>query len=285
MMVHGSIIYSRPDTGCEENIMQAELASGLGLKIDKSTKHRRIFRIANGRNVQAVGLVSTKCYFSNELWRELDVDFYVFSHLVTQIIMGMSFLDTTKTLVDNRHRLRIRKSLRRRPFRVSRLNNPRRRLPCFVASFPALANPDTGSDVDLMSLSYVTSRGFLIEDVEDEEANVEFADGSTARLTGKVKVDIALDSKDFVKENMTFYVLENLTCDILLGEDFIFGKDVFQKYQQYFIMDEKERLGSEVSTIIWQKKAEKLLSRLGFRRKRSSSTQQYLSGEWRSAHT
>jgi hypothetical protein len=47
-----------------------------------------------------------------------------------------------------------------------------------------------------------------------------------------------------------FYVLKDLTCDILIGDEVLFKNDVFQTYQASISEEEVEEL-SEVNTIVW----------------------------------
>ncbi|PMD66942.1 uncharacterized protein K444DRAFT_2526 [Hyaloscypha bicolor E] len=262
LTIYGATFMARPDSGCEDNIVDEHTVAALGLYIDRSASNQKIFRMANGRSARAVGLTSVSCYFPNEPWKELQIQFYVFARLNTPMIIGLSFLDDTQTLVENRHRLQPRTSSCRGPFKVSRLNRPKRWLKCLVDLAPVLANPDTGSDIDLMSLAYVQKRGFEWQPVEPEESTVEFADGSTAQLSGKLVASLAICSDVFSTETMTFYVLENLTCDMLFGEDFLQMKEIFRPHTTALTTHEVDMSISDANTILWQKKAEARL--LGF---------------------
>ena len=102
--------------------------------------------------------------------------------------MGMPFLDETQTLVKYQHRFQPRVIPKYRPIQLNSLNSPRRRLYCLVESQPELANADTGSDLDLMSLDYVLKRGFSMTAVGLSSSTIQFADGSTSELEGKVSV-------------------------------------------------------------------------------------------------
>jgi hypothetical protein len=266
MIVRGLMIHSRPDSGCEENIMSAKIAAELDLSINQSAEHIKRFRVANGKEVEAIGMVSTYGCFPNEFHQEMRLDFYVFPQLVTPLIMGMSFLAKTHTLTTNTHRLMPREPRVSGPYRVSLVDSPRRRLRCIAASFPAIANPDTGSDVDLISLSYAMQRQLQLEPIHDEESEVEFADGSKARLTGKVTIPLIVCSESPLEGEMTFYVLNDLTCDILFGEHFLHANEIFQKHQTAFTTTDAEG-HSDINTILWSTRAEKCFSRLISRRK------------------
>jgi len=256
LRIYGTTFMARPDSGCEDNIVDERMVAALGIYVDRSASNQKIFRMANGRSAQAVGMASVTCYFPNEPWKELQTQFYVFARLNTPMIVGLSFLDDTQTLVENRHRLQPRESSSRGPFKVSRVNRPKRWLRCLVNCAPVLANPDTGSDIDLMSLEYVKKRGFQWQPIEADESIVEFADGSTAQLSGKLVASVAICSDPFATETMTFYILENLTCDMLFGEDFLQMKDVFRLHTTALTSHEMDMSIADANTILWQRKRE-----------------------------
>ncbi len=60
---------------------------------------------------------------------------------------------------------------------------------------------------------------------------------------------------------MTFYVLEDLTCDILFGENFLHPNDIFQKHQTALGTCDGDGF-SDANTIFWHRKGERHLSRL-----------------------
>lgn len=116
MIIDGSTIISRPDSGSEENIMWINLAQSLGLAIDSAPECQKEFRIADGKIVKALGRTMVNCCFAKDRMVELLWVFYVFQHLVSPLIMGMAFLDETETLAKHRHRLEPRKISPTSPF-------------------------------------------------------------------------------------------------------------------------------------------------------------------------
>ena len=273
LIIRGTILPTRPDSGCDDNIMRVSVASYLDLPISRRKEHRKSFRVANGKSVEAVGRVSIWSCFPDEPWKEMRLNFYLLPKVVTPLIMGMSFLASKKVLSENRHLLRPRKVKRRGPYQVSLLDSPKRRLRCIAQSEPASGNPDTGSEIDLMSLSYVTKRGFELEKIENEEAEVVFADGSLATLAGKVTISLIVCSDSPLEGEMLFYVLEDLTCDILFGEDFLHSNEIFQKHQTAFSTIEADGF-SEANAVFKKNKFEKLLSRFFRGGKKKASTEE-----------
>lgn len=260
MMIHGSPLVSRPDTGCEENMMSLKVVAQLGLFLDRNHMHRKSFRVANGRIVEAMGAVTTTCCFPNEPFRELTLRFYVLPTLIAQLVMGLPFLEETRVLVENRHRLQPRKRKSKHP-QVSHVNNSKHRLRCAINEVSALAVPDTGSDIDLMSMEYVKRRSFVMEPVDRGVSHIQFIDGGTAVLAGKVTVYVIIDAEKEVMGMMTFHVLEELTCDILFGEHFLQSNEIFSKHSDHVIEDDVLSSSCDANGILWLSKTEITLSR------------------------
>lgn len=260
MIIHGLTIDSRADSGSEDNIMSRDLISHLQLRIDDSLEHHKQFRLANGNFVSALGRINIKCAFAKDPSVELCCTFYIFSQLISPMIMGMAFLDETETLVKYRHRLQPR-LLAGTP-QLCSLNTSRCRLLCIVDSLPSLANADTGSDMDLMSLAYVRRRGFVMTEVDLECSTIEFADATTALIIGKVDVPVAIGGYEGHQILNAFYVLEELTCDVLLSEEYLFETNAFVRYRHAFSYEDCDDDAVDVNTIMWVNTTEKDFSRL-----------------------
>ena len=261
IIIQGLTFISRPDSGSEENIIAAAVLSALDVKMDTAPEHCKEFRIANGRSVWALGRITINCSFAKDCTVELRCVFYVFQTLTSALIMGMPFLDETQTLVKHQHRFQPRTIPSFRPIQLSSLNSPRKRLYCLVDSQPRLANADTGSEIDVMSLDYALKRGFSMTAVGLSSSTVQFADGSTSELVGKVSVLIVLGTPEGPRVTATFYVLDGLTCDILFGEDFLDKTTAFETYRDAFSIIECDNDAAEVNGIVWFNAVESYLSR------------------------
>jgi hypothetical protein len=113
-MEDGKIVDSRPDSGSEENLIDVAQARLLGLIVNTGPENQREFLVANGKVVHSVGRVFTTCWFPKDLPEEataIDIDFFVLPHLAIPIVVGMSFLDSMRCLVENKHRLQPRNYL------------------------------------------------------------------------------------------------------------------------------------------------------------------------------
>lgn len=175
--------------------------------------------------------------------------------------MGMPFLDETQTLVKYQYRLQPRIIPSFLPIQLSSLNSPRQRLYCLIDSQPKLANADTGSEIDIMSLEYALKRGFSMTAVGLSTSTVQFADGNTSELAGKVSVLIVLGTPEGLRVFTTFYVLEGLTSDILFGEDFLDKTTAFETYRNAFSIIDCDNDAAEVNGIVWFNTTESRVSR------------------------
>lgn len=263
MIIEGMTIVSRPDSGSEDNIISADVLSSLGLEMDTAQEHQKVYRVASGSLVRVLGRVMiNNCTFASDSTLQLCCIFYVFKTLICPLLMGMSFLDETETLIKYRHRLQHRTVAQSGPMQLSSLNNPRRRLYCLANSQPKLANADTGSEINLLSLAYIRERDFVRNPVGLSSSTVQFADGSTAELSGRVDVLIVLGNSEGPRIPTTFYVLDGLTCDILFGEDFLEETVAFRTYRDAFSMIECDDDIAEVNGIVWFNTMEQRLDAL-----------------------
>ena len=262
MIVHGAAITSRPDSGSEENIILAGLVTELGLLIDSSPEHQKEFRLANGKVVKALGQIIISCSFEKGPKIGLSCLFYVFEFLITPIIMGMTFLEETETLNKHRYRLQPRSTPPAALLQLCSIGYPRRRLYCLADDEPQFATADTGSEIDLISPAYIKKRGLVMAEIDVLRSVVQLADGSTSRLLGKVFVSIVLGNSESPPYLREFYVLDGLTCDILLGEDFLEQVSAFTTYHYASSIDDEDDGVRAVNTIIWFNTVEWGLSRL-----------------------
>ncbi len=172
----------------------------------------------------------------------------------------MAFLDQTETLSRNRHRLQLRNTPRDGPLQLCNLNNPKRSLICITESQRMLATADTGSEVDLISSAYAAKRNFRVRQVNTAKSRVQFADATIGLLEGKVDLSIVIGHSQGPQFFMTFYVIKDLTSDLLLGEDILNDTDAFKTYPEAFFVEDGDGT-SGVNAIVWLNTIESILSR------------------------
>ncbi|RYP70289.1 hypothetical protein DL769_005034 [Monosporascus sp. CRB-8-3] len=264
-----SEVLAFPDTGSDQNVISLDMVHDVGLEMAEISKESAKFSIANGKVVEAVSQVTARFAFAKGSPSDspnLDCLFYVFSKLAVPIIIGMAFLDKTETFSRHRNRLVEEIVLSMQALRVSSIGKTKKDLVCQLNNYVGCASADTGSDLDLVSPEFATSRSFQIEPAFER---LEFADGSYGITCGVIQVTFAVGNQDEVRGfirrgeaiERDFYVLESLTSDILVGIDTIEELNIFRHHSESFIPS-IPRLGlSDVNVIRYVGTVERLAKR------------------------
>ena len=260
LIIRGSPIVARPDSGSAANIASLDLIKEKFWEYDRSPDYQREFRVANGKYVKALGRILLEVVFAKDTSIAAICEFYIFQNLVTPVIMGMPFLEGTETFIKNKRCLEVQSLPVGGPLQICSLNSPRCQLHCQIDFERGLANLDTGSEADFMSLAYVRRRGIHMKGANMTSSMVQFADGSIAFLAGEVDINIVIGKQDGPSWFMTFLVLEGLTCDILLGEDFLYESEAFETYHEAFVESDPGE-GCDANTIVLLRTAGSFLSR------------------------
>ncbi|KAK0657803.1 hypothetical protein B0T16DRAFT_402570 [Cercophora newfieldiana] len=228
----GSItVTASPDTGSDESIIPFELASRLGLEVKVVDEKEMFFALANGKVVKSLGVADIRCSFGAQSPaasgppETMEFMVHVFESLAVPAILGAAFLEETETFTKHRDRLVEELVPSMQSLRVCSVGKPKRGLVCRLDTFIGCATADTGSDMDLVSPQFVQQRGLKVRDGDIEL--LEFADGSTGETRGSIDISFAIgnvhDVHGFVPRgnvlDLEFFVLDNLTSDILVGRD------------------------------------------------------------------
>jgi hypothetical protein len=287
MIIHGKQFSTQPETGCAVNAITVEVAAQLKCSYSKEPKDCPIFKTANGKVMTALGRTKLQCSFVGGVFGQMLRTFYIFPTLATDVsvIMGKKFLDQTKTLTKYRRLLRERTKKASTAWRVMKVvTAPQMNyLQCYLDSHLVLANADTGSEIDLISRTYATYRGFDIKPVGSNEEMVEFANGSVERLSGKTRLKFdTIPGKTTVAKSSqmaevssqpmetrhpavtsetsspdhyrTFYILDTLTCSVLLGESLLNSINAFTNHQYAFVDDPDGIADDQINGIWWHRK-------------------------------
>lgn len=254
MFLNGFLYNTTPDTGSLENAISADEVRRLQIKTSGSS---RKFLMADGSRAVSLGTVRLKCAFARSKEGTTWQSFNVFDNLAVPVIIGKTFLDVSKTLTLHRDRLEIDLTSAKRFPRVMHLDQPRQLMRCFVNGKLVYANPDTGSEVDLMSPNYPRENMLNVEGLMEGEDWVQFANGRTARLLGKVHVDFDIYDGRYgsptgqLGHSRTFYLLDGLTTDILLGEAALFDMQVFTEHKDSFVDLDDCGLFDAINLVTW----------------------------------
>lgn len=225
------------DTGSEENIISDELAKSLGYSYG-TTSGPQQFMLANGNIVESIGCITTRCSFENhgsDPAEAITCIFHVLLKLAAPLIVGMAFLEETKTLIEHRERLVRFPRPAIQALNVYSVGRPRKQLHCRLNENSVLATPDTGSEVDLISPRFALERGLFT--IRGSGEMIEFADGSVALTSGIVQATLQVIGGGNINSSIQstisfeFLLLDTLVHDVLIGEDSLEELRVFTQNQ------------------------------------------------------
>lgn len=237
IMIKGRKIRGQPDTGAEGgNFISQDLASELGLTMRNENDDCKSFSIGNGKVMRAIGSVKALCTFVKEPQTKFKCWFYVCEKLASPLIMGFQFLEKTKTMSVFKNRLEDRfPSTNIYPMLnlIGSTKQSKRRVAAFIDGRYTYINPDSGSDLDLMSSRYVKSRDYKIDRRRECRKRIRLADTTIVETIGQVSATLTLnDGSSYLK---LFDVLPGLTSDVLLGESALEEIDAFTAYESSFV--------------------------------------------------
>jgi Aspartyl protease len=229
--LNGARVMAFPDTGAEKNVISLDFA--VRNKLDIQCNSQLKFQLPTGKVSRSVGTAYLPWQFFNEP-RVFKILFSVLPECTHDVIIGGKFLKFTQTLTKFAHRIKMKLLPFPPRLGVKLLGSQRQRVWGSLDGERAVAVPDTGSDVMLVSTAYAMQRGFKISDQKDYQLELEFADGSRAFTRGLVKgVDWSFDDSD-TSYQCDFHVLDNLPVDVVLSNDFLFGVNAFSEYASSF---------------------------------------------------
>ena len=229
--LNGAQVTAFPDTGAEKNVISLDFAVRNKINIQRDSQLE--FQLPTGKVSRSVGTAYLPWRFSHES-KVFNILFSVLPKCTHDVIIGGNFLKFTQTLT--KFARRIKTKLLPFPPRlgVKLLGSQKQRVRGSLDGEHVVAVPDTGSDVMLVSTAYAKQRGFRIFGQNDCRSELEFADGSRAFTRGLVKdIDWSFDDSD-TSYQCDFHVLDNLSVDVVLSNDFLFNVNAFSGYDSSF---------------------------------------------------
>lgn len=230
--MNGSVYNALPDTMASKNAMSEGFAVSIGAIIDRSPGKQHTFVNAVGKSFRSLGETTMEVSFLDDPSKKIWQTFTLFQNCAAPLVIGDPFLRMTETLTKFRYRLKKVTCTVKRCWRVCYMDVPRRQLSCAIDGHSVFANADTGSEIDLVSLEYANQCGWHIEKLGPDDGFVELADGSIVKVAGYVEAWLEVDGKSSRK---TFYVLDRLQCDVLLGDETLYSLDAFNQHESLFV--------------------------------------------------
>lgn len=237
--VNGKSEYAVPDTGVTANVMTAEMASSLGVAIDRDPAKRHRFKNAAKCSFQALGTASLDLSFDGSSGKTWRCEFAIVEKCAAPITLGKAFLDAAEIFTRFRHRL-VKAALNvrgkvgeglKKAWRLMLMDSPRQKIACHLDGELALATADSGSDIDLVSGLYAQSHGWQVTPLPDDEGYVILANEDIVKVAGYVDADLSLPGKSIRRR---FYVLDGLASEVILGDETLEEMQVFCEHAGLF---------------------------------------------------
>jgi hypothetical protein len=261
VLVEGNVARALPDTEAGYNVVTETYAKSMGATLDRSPHIQKTFTNAVGRKFQSCGIAELNIALPKDAGKVLRSKFAVLKKCAEPLVLGNSFLRENEIFTKAGYSHDLVKAVSssvaassKRMFRVMHMEQPRQKLTCALDRQHALANADTGSDIDLVSLQYARSRGWEIKRLhEHEESYVMLADEDEVQLAGYVEACLSVEGNEMMKR---FYVLQGLVCDIILGDPTLESLDVFKNFKDSFI--DWHQGEDSMCMITWAKRFDKV---------------------------
>jgi predicted aspartyl protease len=230
--LQGANVSAFPDTGAATNYISLPYTQRHGLVINKNVQ--KSVKFGDGSVISIVGTATLPFSFAGETKKHV-LTFHVLRNSVHDIVLGSQFLRATETFTRFAHRVgrKVRESVNRGAHRICLLGSEQY-VNGLAGGVRVDAVPDTGADVSVMSAEFAKANGFEVDDDEQHQILLEFADGSTARAQGVV-MDVAWEfGADEQKSPTDVYVLSSLPVDLVLGFGFLCQTEAFQEHWHNF---------------------------------------------------
>ena len=170
-------------------MISAKFAHELGLVIDTVTPCPAFELPTFKKLLRPSGRVSITCEFPAEPASRVIEVFFVIKNFAHSVVMGRTFLRETGTIDKFPYRLKDKLLQIHEIPVVASFGGQDEKLKFWLDGQELMSTPDTGSEINVMSLSFVKQRGFVIK--EDSIHQVRFADSSLQDVEGVVSVPVS----------------------------------------------------------------------------------------------
>ena len=170
-------------------MINAKFARELDLVIDSVTPCPAFELPTFKKLLKPSGRVSVTCEFPEEPESRVVEVFFVIENFAHSVVVGRIFLRETKTIDKFRYRLKDKPLQVHEIPVVASFGGQDEKLKFWLDGQELVSTPDTGSEINVMSLSFAKQRGFVIK--EDTIHQVCFADSSLQDVEGVVSVPVS----------------------------------------------------------------------------------------------
>ncbi|KAL1871655.1 hypothetical protein Daus18300_004655 [Diaporthe australafricana] len=230
-----------PDTGAVVNAISEDYALSIGAVI-KRPPHQNDFTNAKNRKFKKIGETQLVVLIPDTDMRRLTgrkwtCSFAVVKQLAAPLVIGLRFLRMTQTYTKLAHLL-VKKTLSvfhdhlhglKRVWRIMHMDLLTQKMACYLDDRAIFAALDSGSDKDVVSLDYASSRNWKTIPLPDGEGYVMLANSELVKLIGYIEK--AFQVPGGYLESRRFYVLDGLASDVVLGDPTIEALDLFNNFK------------------------------------------------------
>ncbi|CZR67957.1 uncharacterized protein PAC_17856 [Phialocephala subalpina] len=258
--INGISVTALPDYGSAVNAVSQDFAEQHRMKIEATGTER--IGLLGGHIAESIGRVAGHFKFQGES-QAYHREFHVLRKSAYDMVLGKKFLDETKTLIKFCHRIieRVRPCVQKgsRLFLLDEC--PKDHIRSSVNGSEASAFPDTGSELMLISGDFARRNNFEVHRARKYRREVQLINGSTIRTDGMVlDAELQFDAPPVLSKELDynqylgfaaglssvvgngakstficdFHVIEDLPCDIVLSNEFIFQNQVFSRFGGLF---------------------------------------------------
>jgi hypothetical protein len=177
--------------------MSVAFANKLSIPFER---HPCVFDLpVKGIKMESIGVTSVSCSFPNKIQKpppfEWQVQFFVFAFLAHEVVVGRMFLRETRTLDLFPGRLEDITNDQKAHLKINSVGKATEYIQCWLNGRPLLSLPDTGSDVNAISMDMSSSLGYRFYENDSRTNNrriqIEFADCSKMITRGHIELTIA----------------------------------------------------------------------------------------------
>ncbi|KAF8534926.1 hypothetical protein BDD12DRAFT_379615 [Trichophaea hybrida] len=222
------------DNGSDRNIMKQDYTQRHGIVIDKSPQARaKVPLPQKGKYLHIIGRTTVSWTFDDNPYQIYRLKFDVVSSCAHDVIVGKQFLDQTKSLTDNNHRLI---AMPPRPpgsnlVSIKSIGESHDKITMLVSGkrgrkFRAHCLPDIGAEGEVISEEFAKRHKFKLE---HSDTIFEFADGTTDDSLGCVRLDMFFEDAPEKQISRYLEVMRDGQHDIILSHQFVFEHNLFSR--------------------------------------------------------
>jgi hypothetical protein len=244
------------DTGSDVNIISQIVALRLGYNSYEDVTTEESFTLATGKVIHPIGRIQPDFWIGDTPKLEtfpISCNFYVFSQTAAPIIMGMPFMELNKVMARHRPKMVEHSRSTSQALSVCSVGLPRVHMMCDIDYEFTVAFPDSGSEIDLVSLEFANNRGFI---VHAHEEIFELADQSTVISTGFVQATLSIDAridggrrKRKSAVSIDFLVLDGLQHDVIVGAHHLDRLKIFSHHQSTLLLSCRQDVPTQLNLI------------------------------------